>query len=308
LWSKLLGRKLVTVHPLGGCCMGHDAETGVVDHVGRPFRGVSGIEVHENLHVIDGSIVPMSLGVNPLLTISALAERCCALIAENHGRKIDYTVKLNNAGQGHSGKPPVGLHFTETMRGAFLGDGAADPTAAQSSDKQVEIAFTLTVTTDDLKRMLHDETHNAEMLGTLTCEALSDRPLTITEGTFNLFVKDPRDPMVRYMIYRGILEEVSGERFCLEGKKTITRGSPLNAWKQTTTLKATVSKCTPETATVIGHAELHIALGDFLRQLTTIGVTNAASRFAWLAALASFGKFFSGVLLVEYSGAFLQRK
>ena len=35
------------------------------------------------LHRIDGSVVPRSLGVNPLLTISALAERCCALLAED---------------------------------------------------------------------------------------------------------------------------------------------------------------------------------------------------------------------------------
>ena len=310
LWSKLLGRKLVTVHPMGGCCMGENAKTAVVDHLGRPFCGVSGNAVYKTFHLADGSIVPVSLGANPLLTISALAERCCALIAKDHGRKIDYTVKSNNKAQASQAtRPPVGLHFTETMRGFFLGGSdSRDHTRAETSDKQVGMEFTLTITTDDLKRMLHDQAHSAAMLGTLTCEALSRRPMTITEGTFNLFVKDPKDPTVRYMLYRGIVRTASGESFCFDGKKTITRGSPLNAWKQTTTLKATVSPRNPDNAAVIGHAELHIEFGDFLRQLTTIKVANAATILGRLAALASFGKYFAGVLLVTYGGVFSQRK
>jgi cholesterol oxidase len=309
LWSKLLGRRLVTVHPLGGCCMGANAETAVVDHLGRPFCGDTGHEVHKTLHLADGSIVPVSLGVNPLLTISALAERCCALIAKGHGREIDYTVKSNNEAQDSQASPPVGLHFTETMRGLFLGgSNRRDHAGAETSGKQIGMAFTLTITTDNLQRMLNDETHSAAMLGTLTCEALSHRPMTITEGTFNLFVKDPKDPTVRYMLYRGILRTASGESFGFDGKKTITRGSPLNAWKQTTTLNATVSRRNHENATVIGHAELHIAFGDFLRQLITFKATNATTIFARLAALVSFGKFFAGVLLVEYGGVFSRRK
>ncbi|MGB3072438.1 MAG: alkaline phosphatase D family protein [Ottowia sp.] len=70
----------VTVHPLGGCCMGDTVSEGVVDHAGRVFdpdaEALAG--VHEGLHVLDGSIVPGSLGANPLWTITALAERACS--------------------------------------------------------------------------------------------------------------------------------------------------------------------------------------------------------------------------------------
>ena len=68
---------LVTVHPLGGCAMGDDVRQGVTDHCGRVFDpdGPDRQSVHEGLVVLDGSIVPTSLGINPSLTISVLALR-----------------------------------------------------------------------------------------------------------------------------------------------------------------------------------------------------------------------------------------
>jgi cholesterol oxidase len=70
--------KDITVHPLGGCPMSDDPQRGVVDPYGR-------VHNHEGLYVLDGSIVPTALGVNPSETIAALAERGVeALIA--HGR------------------------------------------------------------------------------------------------------------------------------------------------------------------------------------------------------------------------------
>ena len=64
---------LITAHPLGGCVLGDDADGGVVDPDGRVFDADGG--VHDGLYVVDGAIVPMPVGVNPFLTISAVSER-----------------------------------------------------------------------------------------------------------------------------------------------------------------------------------------------------------------------------------------
>ncbi len=87
VWNELTDHNLVTGHPLGGCPMAESADGGVVNHQGEVFRG-AGAAVHRGLYVMDGAVVPRSLGANPLLTISALAERCCDLLARNHGWTI----------------------------------------------------------------------------------------------------------------------------------------------------------------------------------------------------------------------------
>ncbi|MBO9665590.1 MAG: GMC family oxidoreductase [Bdellovibrio sp.] len=72
------GKNLVTVHPLGGCVMGDTAEYGVVNHLGQVFTENG--ELHQGLYIMDGSVVPTALGVNPLLTIASLAERAAERI------------------------------------------------------------------------------------------------------------------------------------------------------------------------------------------------------------------------------------
>jgi cholesterol oxidase len=71
----------LTAHPLGGCPMAKDASEGVVDGMGRVYASESGTSYHEGLYVADGSIIPTSLGVNPSLTICALAFRIAEGIA-----------------------------------------------------------------------------------------------------------------------------------------------------------------------------------------------------------------------------------
>ena len=67
-----------TAHILGGAVVGSDATNGVVDRDGRAFG-------YDNLIVCDGSILPANPGVNPSLTITALAEHIMARVPVRRG-------------------------------------------------------------------------------------------------------------------------------------------------------------------------------------------------------------------------------
>jgi cholesterol oxidase len=68
-------RRVITVHPLGGCPMGRNASEGVVD----PYGNVYG---YPGLHIADGSVMPGPTGPNPSFTIAALADRFADQIIE----------------------------------------------------------------------------------------------------------------------------------------------------------------------------------------------------------------------------------
>lgn len=74
----------MTVHPLGGCSLGKDRDGAVVNHDGQVFDADkhSNVEVFGDLVVLDGSIVPRALGINPALTIAALALRASRSLRE----------------------------------------------------------------------------------------------------------------------------------------------------------------------------------------------------------------------------------
>lgn len=137
---------LVTVHPLGGCAMGDDVRQGVTDHCGRVFdaAGAASNSLHKGLIVLDGSIVPTSLGINPALTIAVLALRAVSALKEEWqligGRLINNPVPGNSASIARptystprtNPKPtPTRIELTEQVRGqiplAARGSGKAKP-------------------------------------------------------------------------------------------------------------------------------------------------------------------------------------
>jgi choline dehydrogenase-like flavoprotein len=78
-YMKPTYRNVSAAHPLGGCRMAESRDFGVVDHRCEAFG-------YEGLFCMDSSAIPTSLGVNPSLTIAAVAERACEqLIARADG-------------------------------------------------------------------------------------------------------------------------------------------------------------------------------------------------------------------------------
>jgi cholesterol oxidase len=69
--SEVLLGTPATAHILGGCCIGSNKDEGVIDQNHEVY-------CYPGLYVCDGSVIPANLGVNPSLTITALAERFCS--------------------------------------------------------------------------------------------------------------------------------------------------------------------------------------------------------------------------------------
>ena len=80
-FSEIVFSLASTAHILGGCPMGKTKETGVVD---ENFK----VHGYDNFYVLDGSIMPCNLGVNPSLTITALSEYAMDRIPAKPDSKI----------------------------------------------------------------------------------------------------------------------------------------------------------------------------------------------------------------------------
>ena len=64
-----------TAHILGGCVIGENADEGVIDKNQKVFG-------YQNMMVVDGSAISANPGVNPSLSITAMAERAMSFVPE----------------------------------------------------------------------------------------------------------------------------------------------------------------------------------------------------------------------------------
>ncbi|HVV37349.1 MAG TPA: GMC family oxidoreductase [Acidimicrobiales bacterium] len=299
LWHEMLRQPLITVHPLGGCPMGDTAATGAVDHMGRVFTGEAGDTVHDGLIVCDAAIIPRPLGVNPLLTISALAERNAAQLAATRGWTISYA-----AAPAHDAPHPADallLEFTEKIKG-YVGVGATEPAAgfAQGMADKTECWYEISMA-GDARAIARDPSTTAAITGLVGCPAISPDNLTIEGGEFQLFVPQNGDPADTKMLYRLPLRATDGSRWFLDGYKQVREGEPWQLWHDTTTLYVTIHH-DDVNGPIWGAGVLRIAAHDFAKQLTTMRVSGAAPLTHRLAALASYGKMFAGHLFEYYAG------
>lgn len=74
-WPLWLFKRVLTVHPLGGCPMGVDERRGVVNQHGEAFN-------YPGLYIVDGSAMPGPVGPNPSLTIAAFSDRAATVMLE----------------------------------------------------------------------------------------------------------------------------------------------------------------------------------------------------------------------------------
>ncbi len=202
------GTELV-VHPLGGCRMGEDFSSGVVDHRGAVFSGITPHATYESLHVWDGSILPGSVGVNPFLTIAALAERAAAMLlaarVEERARELARRPIPDLPGAGRfpivEEDQNVGLRTTLELRETFRG--------WLDAEGEKPMAIELRTVIPDIVRFFKEPAHrvassgedggrsDVTLRGLITCPALCAEPLEITGGSVQLLVREPSRRIAR---------------------------------------------------------------------------------------------------------------
>jgi hypothetical protein len=286
-FSRARRGALLTEHPVGGCIMAGDATRGVVDHRGRVFCDATGAGVHPGLHICDASILPRSLGVDPSLTVCAMAERAAAHLASERAWLIDDTTPFQPVHPADDLPAPPSLHFTERMRGNLI---------EKLGGRRSAFRVLLTLVSDDLAAMLTDPDHVAHLAGTVEAPALSSAPLTAQGACAQLPQREPDG--ARRMRYRLTMHSVEGRVYCLDGIKQIQ--APPELWSDTTDLAFTLHHGPDPHDHVLGQGHLSLALPDLARQLTTMEITGVADPAQRHQYLTRFLHFFGQALLETY--------
>ena len=289
------GKTIVTAHPLGGCGIGADRVRGVIDHKGLVFDASPGnapAAVHRGLYVCCGAAIPRSLGVNPSLTITALAERAMSLLARDLGKPLTDARRADaprrDAAASLLAGTPAGVTFTERMAGE-IAVGAA---------LRLPFAITATIQVADIARFVADPQHTGSIVGTVSSSALSPLPLDISDGVFNLLTADPDNPRTRRFEYVMRLNARDGRTYAFHGQKIVHidhAGADLFA--DTTTLYIRAVELSGNSAVSAPYeGVLTIAAADFLRQLRTIRGVGGRTPTERVEAVAAFARLFAGAL------------
>ncbi len=201
-----------------------------------------------------------------------------------------------------------GIKFTEVMRGYFstqvLDDYDTGYNLGKAEDSALEVE--LTITADDLDGLLADERREGSITGTVTAPALSDQPLTVSDGQFNLFIEDPGQPETRQMRYRFEMQADEGDTYYFDGVKHVRDDPGFDLWSDTTTLYVTIYDGTGDEATILGKGRIEIGPSELKDLLTSMEITGAESPAARLDGLARFGRSFAGNLFDIYGGVFAE--
>ncbi|WP_344937171.1 GMC family oxidoreductase [Sphaerisporangium flaviroseum] len=306
-----LGKRIITVHPLGGVPMGRHPGEGVCDAFGEVFD-------HPGLFIADGAALPGPVGANPSLTIAALADRMCTRLLEQRPVGIRHRKEGQTrmtVGTGRVAADPsekatslaaadpaerTSLSFTEEMSG-FIALGGNDPRSGDMAGRSHgdRFSFRLTIRVDDVDRFLAEPEHLARAEGWVDAAVCGGRR-PIERGWFNLFA--PGDtPDRREMRYRLWFTDTQDRPRTLSGWKDVHHGPATRLWLDTSTLytrlfEGHVPEGEDDEATVAGAGTLHIQPMDLAATLKSFDPEGPHG----IAALARFGRFFVGQLWDVY--------
>ncbi|MFT7623160.1 MAG: choline dehydrogenase-like flavoprotein [Myxococcota bacterium] len=291
-----LGKRPISAHSQGGCALGQ-----VTDDNAQ-------VKSCPGLYVLDGSLFPSAVGVNPSATIAAVAEYMMTrfLNTERPGALPVPAHAAPPPDKDH--KPPksepIGLQFRERLRGHAT-RGAGGVRRRRTSASALSLRLDLTATAPDFNRFLASNDHilRVEGLGVLRGRGLNagNQFKVTVAGTIGLLVKGADQAAhTLLMTYNLTLSGEAGD-WTLSGRKTLRDDPGFDAWTDTTTIFFDLVHQEDEQA-YTGCLRVHI--GDFIRtQLPSLKVTGlSAGQDAYAGwTLAQFARFFFANISRVYS-------
>jgi hypothetical protein len=168
--------------------------------------------------------------------------------------------------------PPTkpGLQFTERMKGWFstrVGDSDYHGGCDRGRADDCPLTAELTITVNDLDALLDDPAIRCDLGGAVLAPELSADALTVTNGEFRLFEKDPKQVETWNMSYRMQLTSEEGRRYWFEGVKVLHDDPGFDVWADTTTL---LVRILDENDGASGAGILRLGPADLIRQLRTL--------------------------------------
>lgn len=177
---------------------------------------------------------------------------------------------------------PDRVRFSETLAGRLNGH---------------DTRFLLTVVTPDIAAMVADPQHRNRAWGCVLAEWLSPEPLSVTDGTLDLFVSVTPDRRHVRMSYRLALRTMDGRDYTLLGHKEIRR----RRWFPTfavdgTTLFTTLHEGGDD-GPLVAEGVLRQGVIGVLAQLATF---RGSGRWGGLRAIWDFMRYYNGTVAGVY--------
>jgi cholesterol oxidase len=317
-WSVV--SRPVTVHSQGGCPMATIPEHGVTDATGQ-------VHGYQGLYVLDASIFPRSVGVNPSATIAAIAERnvesyirserqdkwhapewnAAWAWCEQRRAILDPITRIESSlphgGVKRPAADPIGLAFDEAMEG-FHADYVQDLTYERAEElgrfENSSIRVELHAQIGDLAKMLDDKKHRVALSGKVLLENWPGPPTVAAtpyrqefeaNGSLRLLTGRPGRGAAQVRMMRYHLAFGEHGKYVLRGFKKLLGRDGTDAWQDTTTLFIAIRN-----RLVPGFRRrgiVRVGIEDLLKtQLPSFKVSGTADdeRIGW--AFGAFASFF----------------
>ncbi|ONK71300.1 uncharacterized protein A4U43_C04F7050 [Asparagus officinalis] len=261
-----------TVHLLGGCNAASDASNGVCNPKGQVFytNGAKDL-VHKGLYVCDASLIPCSIGINPCLTITTVAEQVSRNLVQdvlNFKGTIQHLQTIEST-DSHSISEKLTMRtcekvtVKETMRGFIGGMPCTAYIVLKMNSLDKDNCDQNDSVVGDTQYLL-----KGRVGGYVVFQAVNKDKLYIVDGKVDMCKIDARTPYTQYMHYRLILAASSGSRYIFEGQKVMNPYLlAMYGFKESTTLHVSFRTLPTNDSEVLINlrGELHISVFELVK-------------------------------------------